>query len=458
MPGLNTAMITAGSSLLTRQREISTSGNNIAHVNETGYHKQTTIVESAPSLNGVNGQYGLGTFVSEVIRSYDMALETNLKEAINQDGYNQAYSTHLSLLEETLAPQGVSPLNTKVQEFAKSWQALASEPESGEQRQNLLQQGSILADQFNRDRSSLVTLRDTIADASGGELDSTVNQINSYANRITQLNKHIKEIERRKFNSQNANDLRDTRDKIVNELAKLTDITVTEETDNTYTININGDTLVSGTTANAVKVAMTGTGPQLQWDATSTALPTINGGKVAGLLDSYQKIQDTIDDLDTFANQFTTILNTAHGNGFDLNGVAGTDLFDYSTPGQLKFLITDSDKLAAAGATGSAGDNTNALAIWDAMTNSVAALDNNSLLNNVDRLVNNIAFETSDAQALADGSTAAIKMFSDAITTTTGVNLDEEMMNMLNLERAYQASAKFMTIIDQLLGTVINLA
>ena len=458
MTGLNTSFNIARSSMLTVQRQINTTGNNIANSGRIGYHAQSTTTTNNYSIHETNGQYGTGTYVVDVVRSYDTAMEKQLQQTISLDGYNQTHAEQLSFLEQSLAPDGVSNLTERMQEFSKAWQAVSSEPESNEQRYNLMKQGELLATQVNLDRKKMTSQRDSIADGSGnGEIYTKSSKINSLTKEIAALNQRIDQVENWTYDNPTANNLRDNRDILVNNLAELVNITVIEEANHSYTIEVGSDTLVSAASSNDVQIGIVAGSPQLQWASDSSAVSGIDSGEIKGLIDSYDFITQQITELDTFTTQLTTLANSAHTTGYDLDGNAGGNLFDNSTPGDLKFIITDPSKFAASNSTTNSGNGDNSLAIWQALNNPVAGLNNNTLVNDRDRAIDRIAIDVMAIQTAAEGSAAGISMYQNAIQDKSGVNMDEEMLNMLNLERAFQASAKFMNIIDDLVGTVINL-
>ena len=461
MPGLNVALHTGKTSLLTNHQSIATVGNNIANADSVGYHRQVLQLGTNPALTTTvpSGQIGTGVHVDKVLRIYDATLERNLRQAVADQGYKDLYASKVSVLEETLAPGGESLLQQSMQDFSNAVQGVSNEPNSQQARSTLIYQGGILADVYNLTRTQVVASRDEIADATGqGALLTKVNSINAIAEEITALNKQISELETNYFQPQNANDLRDQRDVLASELTKMADIEVTEMPDRTYHITMDGQDLVFGdivTPPATLTVNMTATGPEMR--IAGTLVGTLDGGETQALIDSYAYIQATIDEYDQFATTLTTTLNAVHAAGFDAAGAAGGPLFDNADPAELKFLITDPDKIAASAVAGEIGDSGNARAIWTAMNTPLAALNNNSILENADKIVDNIALDSSRAKSLAEGATASVEMYTQALSSLSGVNVDEEMMTMLEVQRAYQASAKFVGVVDEMLEQALNM-
>jgi flagellar hook-associated protein 1 FlgK len=170
-----------------------------------------------------------------------------------------------------------------------------------------------------------------------------------------------------------------------------------------------------------------------------------------------------------------SVLNAAHMEGYDLNGDAGGKLFSMSTsqPGSgdiLSVAISDPKKIAAS----SVGDETaanpelevekgngqNMLSIWSDMDDSTKAnptLDGESIISYANRYISDIAQDVSVAENKASTAENIMDMFQNAVFEVSAVNMDDEMTEMLEIQRTYQASAKLINTIDQMMGMVMNL-
>lgn len=457
MAGLDIALLTGRSSLLMQQTKLAVTANNIANADTTGYHRQTVSGSSAPAVTTPTSWIGTGVRIENVVRTYDQALERNLRQTLCQDGYYQTYADQLGMVEGLLAPDGTSSLATAMTGFATSLAAVDASPTSTAARTTLIAKGVALADEINGNRSDLAGLQDSIASANGkGALADTVAQANQLATRVASLNQQIAATEQRLFNPQQANDLRDQREKLVGDLAQLADIAVTEESDGSWSVDIGGTSLVSGSSTNLLQVQTTASGPSVVWQASGAAV-TQDAGAIQALVDADAYLRSSIAEIDNFATTLANAMNTQHAAGYDRLGNPGGDLFDASTPGAVTFRISQPERIAAAGVAGQTADSTNARALYTALTTARPALDGDSLLTRPDRIVDSLAMDRASADALAEGTTAGIAMFQDAIGAISGVNLDEEMMTMLETQRAYQASARFVGVVDDMLAEIMQM-
>ncbi|MEN9359450.1 MAG: flagellar hook-associated protein 1 [Verrucomicrobiota bacterium] len=448
------------SSLLTRQVQLRTVGNNVANSDRTGYHRQTATLDENIPLNTSKLQLGSGVHVQNVVRSFDVALEGNLRTSIMEGGYQEQYERYLGMTEAAVSSDGASPLTGAISELAASLQSLSNNPESEVHRSTFLAGAERVASAFNLQHSLLLDVRDGIAtSASAGALPDQVVEANTLASRIADLNDRITRLELGFWqnNNQLANELRDDRDRAVSDLAKLINITVTEQQDRSYTVQINGRDFVTGATvADNLQADVTGNVAALQW-ASDSADVGQDLGEMSGLVDAYNYIQGKITETDAFAAEFATILNTQHAAGFDKNGASGLPIFDTTVPGEMKVLISDGSLVAAADNSSNAGDGGNALAMWKALQTPSAALGNDAPVDRADRIVDNIAVDRARAQANLDTATSTQKMFQSIIDERSGVNVEQEMTNMLEYQRAFQSSAKFVSIVDQMMQTVIGM-
>lgn len=457
MAGLDIALLTARSSLLMQQTRLAVTGNNVANANTVGYHRQTLATASAPAVTDRNLCIGTGVRIETVMRAYDKALERNLRQTTCQDGYYQTYARQVADVEHLLAPGGDSFLTRAVTDFATSLAAVEASPTSRAARLTVIDKGASLADAINRTQRGLAAERDQIANAAGkGELATTVGKANQLATEIAALNQHIVAAEQRMFNPQQANDLRDRREQLVGDLSRLADLTVTERTDGAWDLAIGGVNLVSGGGSNALRVIMGATGPVVAWQADGTPVSQ-DGGAIQALVDAHAYIRSTIAEVDSFAAALADTMNAQHAAGFGRLGAPGGDLFDASVPGNVSFLLDNPDDLAAAATVGLAADGTNIRALHAALAAPNPALGNDSLLTRPDRIVDSVAMDVASVRALAEGTEAGIAMFRSAIGAVSGVNVDEEMMAMLETQRAYQAAARFVGVIDDMLATVVQM-
>ncbi|MDD3119229.1 MAG: flagellar hook-associated protein FlgK [Victivallales bacterium] len=484
---LHTAMNVSTSSLLTKQQQMSIVSTNAANVDNQYYHRRSATVENV-DLTGDGAGGAAGVYLSNVTRSYNNVLENCLKSAISGDSYQQEYLARMSQLEELLGPGGDNYLSDAMSDFTTALQNVAANPESVGYRTALLSAGKALASEFNREYDNMATLRDAIAANSttgSGYLTTEVAEANNLLTQVAKLNKSIQAIESRSTSGQQALELRDRRDELVQKLAAYADISVTENSNGQYTVELNladgTKTLIDGSTvpqtaASQLQVVMTESPagfytPSLSVvDADGTATPvTLNSesGSLRALLDTREYVVSGMSDLYDFAAAVADQINALQNNPdtYDLNNNSNQGNF-FSAPASqpakgsilaLDDYITGNPRLiAASGQSGQSGNGEAAAAMWDAL-HADGRFQGESLVDYADRLLANAAQEVADAATSAETTAGVVEMYTAAVSEQSGVSMDEEMVNMLELQRAYQASSKMISTIDEMIQTALGM-
>ena len=460
MGGLNIAMETGRTGLLARQQQLNIAANNLAHMDTDGYHRQVAELGNNVIVSTPTGEVGTGVHVEQITRRYNLSLEKSLQHANQEEGEARLYLEELSSFEGVIAPSGDSALGDAVSQFAASLQELANRPEAVDSRAAVMQQGEEVAYQFTDLHQRMSALRDGIVSSSNeGSLATRVEQLNTMAGELAVLNGRISETENRAFNPISANDLRDQRDQLMADMSKLADVSFAEETDTTYTVTLDGHDLVSGTTADSLVLDVSSGSPQFQWSSDGSAV-SISDGEIAGQVNAFTYFQNRIGDLEDYGAEFAAAVNTAQQAGYDLNNdnEPAEEVFNVSTSGtwSMQMMISDPNELAAAAVADAPGDGANAVSMWNALNQPVAALQDDTLVARADSIVDQVARDVDAANTRAQTTSASQTMFLDAVDAVSGVSVDEEMMHMLEIQRAYQGSAKVISTVDQMLATVIN--
>jgi flagellar hook-associated protein 1 FlgK len=164
--------------------------------------------------------------------------------------------------------------------------------------------------------------------------------------------------------------------------------------------------------------------------------------------------------LDSLAQQLVTEVNQQHQAGFGLDGSTGLDFFSATgtTAGTIAVALTDPRQIAASdNAGGVPGNNGNALAMAALQDKPLSALGGATL----NEYYAATAAGIGSAAQQADSSFQAQKLLQDQLQShwaeISGVSLDEELVNMMQYQRAFEASSRVITMSDQLMQTILNL-
>ncbi|MED2970957.1 flagellar hook-associated protein FlgK [Fictibacillus sp. B-59209] len=487
---------TARRGMTTQQYALQVTGQNIANANTTGYSRQRvnftqTEPYPAPAMNRpqVPGQMGTGVQAGSIQRVRESFLDVQFRGENTKSGYWGARSEALEKMEDIMNEPTDNGLSKTLDQFWQSLQDLATSPQDEGARSVVRQRGVAVAETFNYLSNSLSSIRDDIK----SQVDISVKEINSIAEQINNLNQQISEIEPHGYLP---NDLYDERDNLVDQLSQLVNVKVTKSqsgstgsplAEGKYTIELMDS---SGTSLGKL---VDGTSTPLSFKTLSvnesngnisgfslggTAFSTTSvGGKLEGMTSAYNNDYPAmLDQLDNLALAFAKAFNSVHNSGWSLNDInSGTqtphDFFVLENPattandqvkidgstqakGVAKLLkisseITNDLKNIAAASSKAAGDGSNAL-------NLSAVMDSTNLKSKFESAIGKMAVDAQQANRMAANSDTLTHSVDQRRQSVSGVSLDEEMTNMIQFQHAYNASARMITMVDQILDKIIN--
>lgn len=460
MPGSFGSITSALSALRYQQVALDVAGNNIANATTDGYVRRRVVGEAvssaAPALWSRYDGHGEGVAVGEVRRMVDPLLDTRVRREHGMLSWLTSSQEVLARVEEGIGEPGENGVHAALLAFRNSWQDLATNPGGDAARQQVLGSAETLAQ----------ALRLQVANVAGEEADQRVRlnnvvaEVNTAAAGLAQLNQSILVTEQ---NGTDAGVLRDQRDQLALRLAELAGAVTTVRADGQYDVTVGGEALVSGREAGAFVVA-SGVTPAgdadglpitFRVDASwgSTVLPSGAagaGGELGGVTDVLTTALPSYrTGLDAIAADLASALNAQHALGYDAAGAAGGPFFSYDPlvgAASLQVAITDPALVAASSVTGGGRDGANA----DALSRAGDAADA------YQRLVNGFGTTVASLQRQSANQTALTGSLDDAREQQAGVNLDEETVNLVTAQRAYEAAARLMTTLDEVLDTLIN--
>lgn len=325
--------------LLVAQNRLQTAGHNINNAATAGYNRQTVLSQTAGATPTSAGWIGRGVQAVSVQRSYDNFLQTQLTSSLTRGAALKTYGDQISQVNNLVADRtvGISP---GIQKFFDSLDAVASAPADVAARQELIGRANSLAAQIRDANAFLDSQRINV----NTQIDTTVAQINSYLDRIHDLNRQITTAKATNP-GQPPNDLLDQRDQLVSELGQLVDVKAYEQDDRVSLTIGNGQTVLGGDSVYYLEAHPSKADPArlavnyTTKDAAGNTIPIemadsrITGGKLGGLLTFRSEALDaTQNDLGRIALGISIALNEQHAQGYDLSGAAGGLFFNVGTP------------------------------------------------------------------------------------------------------------------------------
>lgn len=454
------------SALTTAQTALSTTSHNISNVNTEGYTRQRA--EQVTRIPNYEGQFylGSGVTVSGVERIYDSFLASQVRSYTSQESQQSSFLSYSQQVDDLLGSSELG-INEGLDAFFSAIQEVANDPTSVSARQVMMTEGELLANRFNTMDSQLGQLERNI----DNDIAVSVDDINNLTQGIADLNQAILEAEG--SSSATPNDLLDKRDQLINELSKFVSVTTVQQSNGVVNVFVgNGQGLVVGSSQIDLTTITDNSfdPPRLNIGYGPASLDVTNqitGGSLGGALQFRSDIIDgTRAQLDLLAESLVTAFNTAHTNGFDLDGNAGGNFFDPAgvTAADINVVLTDPRAIAASsGVNIGTGNNENALALADLQLDSTLVQVSagpppvtRTLFDQYAVIVSDVATRTRQAEVSQQTQQALLQQTKQRFDSIAGVNLDEEAANLIKYQQAYQAASQIIVVSNTIFESLIN--
>ncbi|MCP4640374.1 MAG: flagellar hook-associated protein FlgK [bacterium] len=404
MGTLFSALDIASSGMRTAQIQLDVTGHNIANVNKEGYSRQRVELASIQPNNLNYGQLGRGVGVDSVQRIRDAFLDIIYRQQAPELGTTTVLSEYYALIEDAFLEPSENGFGTRLNVFFDAMNDYANNVEETPVREVLLSEASALAGSLNE----LAARFDQLRTNANEEVRNLVPAINSLAERINEYNLRIRESE---FAGQPANDLRDDRDVLVDELAGLINITYHEGDNGEVTILLGSSVLVDPLGARELEaVPNSSLDPErpdlveVRWAETGN-LAEVSSGELYGALEARDTVVTGIDErMDDVAAAIIHAINSIHSQSNGLENLSGTisSTNEVSAPG---------DALVSAGLPFAVTAGSFDVVVYDATNTAVTTTINitaTTTLNDLATALNGVAnFSASVSGNTLDMGTAS---------------------------------------------------
>jgi flagellar hook-associated protein 1 len=437
--------------LLAQQRLLDTTGHNIANASTQGYSRQEASLVASPALEipaggisgGAGAHLGSGVDVQSYRRVRDQFIDLQYRGQNTNLGAWTARSAALDQSETALAEPGENGINQQLSDFWDTWSDLANAngDDQGPAKQAVVEQGAALADAFKTVRDQINMVKDQsyseyaslTRPAGPGDPGGEVAQI---ARDIADLNDQIKRFA---GVGDMPNDLLDRRDLLLDQLSEYGQVSVDGQADGTVNVSFV-DSASSGTTYSVV------TGTNAMWAGPPAGDAWSPGGRLGALLEVSRPggtLDGYLSSLDQIAGNLVSTVNSAYGGTFFDAGAGPTAAtFDVNAG-----LLANPSSLAAG--SGASGSRDMALAVSQLRGGASVDQAYRSFIAKVGSDSREATRQEANAQVLTDS-------VENRRQSVQGVSMDEEMSNLVRFQRSYQASARAMSTLDEMLDVLIN--
>ena len=465
--------------MFTQQSAIHTTGHNIANANTKGYTRQrvnfqTTTPYPVPGRNQpqIPGQIGTGVEAGSIDRIRTQYLDAQYRSENSKAGYWNTATEAFSRMEELMNEPSENGLSHTMNEFWDALQVLGNNPENTGARSVVAQRGQAVAETFNYISNTLESIRSDL----NNQIDVTVKDANSLIERIGELNQQIQQIEPHGYV---ANDLYDERDRLIDELSQIVNIEVSyrksspsskDNADGIATIELIGSQgeklgvkLVDGEKGELQKLTYNNTDPSSVSVGEMGFPISGDNGSLNALIHAYDDHYPEMKmKMDEMAKVLQEQFNAIHQAGYDLNGENGVDFFKGETSGDLEVnpdILKDPTLIAVSGRDDKKGDGSNALKLAEILYEPLenTALGENTSINGFyQALIGEMGVKAQKANTMAKNTDILKTQIDGQRMSVSSVSLDEEISNLIKFQHAYNAAARNITTIDEMIDRIIN--
>ncbi|MGA1238531.1 MAG: flagellar hook-associated protein FlgK [Limisphaerales bacterium] len=341
-------------------------------------------------------------------------------------------------------------------DFFNGRQSLSTNPTSSAERQVLLLKAQNLATQFGQVATRLGEVHASVNE-SLGVVAGNANQLLAD---IAKLNEQITSAEVGGRGS--ANDLRDVRQQRLEDLAQMVKFNGMVQKNGSVDIVVDGQILVSGGVVTDKLEAYDPGGGALSLRLESSGVPvSLTSGKLQGIMEGRDgALAGLRSEVDQLAAALISRVNAVHAGGFDLQGNTGEAFFTGTGAvdmGVNSVLTGDPARVQAAGVSGAASDNKVALQLAQLGNEPQAGWQGQTFSQRYGQSVAGLGQSLSSVNAQLNNQEIVESMLTRQRDAVSGVSLDEEMTDLMRFQRAFEASARLVSTLDEMLATLVSL-
>ncbi|MCU1393239.1 MAG: flagellar hook-associated protein FlgK [Ilumatobacteraceae bacterium] len=426
------ALSIAVSALRAQSYAIETTSNNIANAATPGYKKQRVELKAGTPREGALGIMGSGVEAQAITQATDRLADLRVRSSSAQASY---FGTRGDIMQQAETVFG-EPDQGISKELTNTWNAFAAlsvTPTDDAAKYQVLSALQGVAARVNQVRTGL----DQLQSDANTRLQDAVTDANATTARLAQINTFAR------MPGGLPSDLADERDMAIDQLASTLGAQSTITDDGRVRVTLNGLAIVDD--ERSIPLGVSATSPGVVTHPAGAVTP---GGTVGGLSAAITTdVANARTQLDSFVSGFVSTLNTAHAAGFTPSGAPGGPLLADSG-GVLSVVVTQPSDIAATSVAGQTQNGNAAAALGDLRDTQGAAFQ--SVVTQVSGTVAGLNNSSDTAQSVADAASAQRE-------SSTGVNIDEEMTDLVSQQRAYEAAARLVSVIDDMLKTLVNM-
>lgn len=425
---------------------------NIANASTDGYVRRSAKLAEVSSSGGIGtiGDVSLsGVRLDSVVRNADLFRQAEVRRT----GADAARAdAEVAGLENVQAAVEQSNVYNAMVGFEGSLQQLVGDPTSSSLRANVIESARTMVGTFNIASSAL----DAVGTGLRFEATDAITQVNTLSGELARVNLRLA---RAADASSDQTALLDQRDSLLQQLSAFTDVSTTIASDSTVELRLGGASgplMVQGGAAGTLGMTTASDGTitfTVSGMAASPVAAALTGGSLAGKAQALTKLAAVHTQLDSLADTMATTVNAAQAAGITPANAAGQPLFGGGAPftaASLTLALADGAGIATApaGAGANSRDATNLNALRTALGSADPVGGMDALLFDISGTVQGRTVTRDALRTIANGAQVSLQ-------AQAGVDLDQEAVNLVRFQQAFQASGKVMQTAKDIFDTLL---
>lgn len=424
MPSLMGTLHSAASGMTANQTAIQTTSHNITNLNTPGYTRQRVEQKASRPYSQIGynssmgpGQLGTGVQVTDITRIRNTFYDFQFRSESHSYGEISVRYDYYKNIENIFNEPSDNAISSSLNKFFNGWHELSKDPNNVGAKNIVIENGKFLANNISQSYSKLGELKENI----DKQTSDILNDVNSMLGSLKELEENIKVVQ---ATGKSPNDLMDERDRILDDLS--------------FKLNIQNDD---------VKAAMA------DGKVTLDELEKIDAsGEISGALKMAKELDSYMNDLKTLAKGIADSVNNIYNDGLGADEVKGLFVFDEDKNPMLSIneeILNDSSKLQMT--------TDKALKLFNLKDEKVNINGKDITINNYyNSIIEKLGHATQNVVREEKNQSQLMLSIDNSRLSVSGVSMDEEMINLIQFQHAYNASAKVISTIDSLLDVVVN--
>lgn len=442
----------AKSGMSANQRSISVTSNNIANANTEGYSRQRAVLSpKAMNKDGLN--LGLGVSVQQIQRIRSQMIDSQIEV---QNSQLQSFTQRANVLQqlESVFIPAVGGLDESISNFFGAFSELSNTPQDFNLRNNVISKSRIMMNDFKNLDADLKQ----IARETGETIKTNVEKLNTILSSLAEINAAIERGDAAGAPDNNSLDLQTQKLKELSELIKA-EINITDQ--GAAEVRINGIVVLNKNEVQQINTHIDSDTNTVRLRLDNSKIIEAAGGKLGGNISMFEtEIPGYQARLDEVAKTLVEEVNAVHASGFGINDTNSRVFFDTSgitaaTIAVNPDLIAEPAHLAASSVAGETGNNDAALQL--AAIQNKRVMDGQTIISKTVELISDPGSRLIEVQSQIAGRESAIEMLRNQQESFSGVNIDEELSELIKFQNAYQASVRVLSTAQDMYDSLLRL-